>query len=1171
MVQKTPPKQKTNLGEAALRESEERYRLFQEILRSSSDGILAVNRENEVLFANERFVEMWMIPQEVMAKKDDTLLIQYVLDQLSDPQSFLQKVQELYNSAEESFDTLYFKDERVFDRLSRPMLQETELRGRVWSFRDITKSKRAEETVTNSQKRFRALIENGRDNISLLAADGTLLWESPSTISTLGYAPDQFVGRNLFELIHPDDKDVARNMLVQITRKPGNSQEGVFRLLHGEGSWRWIEATATNLLHEPSVQAIVINYRDITERVQAETLREALLEIMQAGVTTKDLQDFLSLIHRSIAKVIYAENFFVVLYNKDTALFEEVYSVDKFDPPGPPSRDEKSISAYVIRTGQPLLLNDEQVFSELVAQGEVELVGTNSPSWMGVPLKTSKETIGAMVVQDYDIPNRYSERDMEVLASIAGQVALAVERRRAEESLAVSEAELRALFASMQDVALVIDRDGVYRKIAPTNPGLLVKPPEELLGKNLFDVFPAEKAEAFRGVVQRVLDTKQNAQIEYELIIAGRTVWFQTTISPLNADSTLWVAHDITRRKQVEEALQTAEANYRSTFENTTIGIYQSTPQGRFLSVNPGMARIFGYESPYEMLTSTTNIEKQYYVDPADRHGFQRLLMEQGEVREFIGLNKRKDGGHIWVLENARAVKDANGSILHYEGFVTDITERVQAEEALRLAEEKYRNIFENATEGIFQTVPSGKFITANPALARMLGHNSPEELIADVNDLNHEFYEQPARHAEFMRQLDGHGTIANFESKVYRKDGRTIWISENARAVRDYAGQVIHYEGTLIDITERVGAEMERQVLLEIMQGLVVTQDLKDFLRLVHHSIDKVIYAENFFVLLYNKDTDLFEEVYSVDKFDLPGPPIRLKKSTSSYVFRSGQPFLSTQARFDELVMQNEVELVGTNSPSWLGVPLRTSSETIGVMVVQDYDYPNRYSERDTEVLFSIAGQVALAIERKHAEEELRRARDELETTNLELQQSLEREKLLACTDGLTGLYNHRYIFELAAREFQAAVRHRRPLTFLMFDMDDFKQVNDTLGHTAGDKLLAMVAQTAVAQVRASDVVARYGGDEFIVLLPQASAQQALPIAERIRASVAAIRVDAFRDDKEPFVITLSMGIAEMWHEPVDGNVERVIQRADEAMYKAKQSGRNRIVVFGQDETGAT
>jgi PAS domain S-box-containing protein len=130
------------------------------------------------------------------------------------------------------------------------------------------------------------------------------------------------------------------------------------------------------------------------------------------------------------------------------------------------------------------------------------------------------------------------------------------ERKRTEEALAASEAELRALFASMDDVVLVIDRAGVYRKIAPTNPGLLYKPPEELLGKSLRDVFPAERSEAFIQTMRQVIDRQETAHIEYPLRIGGQQYWFDASISPLEADSTLWMVRDITARKQAEERLQ---------------------------------------------------------------------------------------------------------------------------------------------------------------------------------------------------------------------------------------------------------------------------------------------------------------------------------------------------------------------------------------------------------------------------------------------------------------------------------------------------------------------------------------------------------------------------------------------------------------------------------------
>ena len=169
---------------------------------------------------------------------------------------------------------------------------------------------------------------------------------------------------------------------------------------------------------------------------------------------------------------------------------------------------------------------------------------------------------------------------------------------------------------------------------------------------------------------------------------------------------------------------------------------------------------------------------------------------------------------------------------------------------------------------------------------------------------------------------------------------GKDIWLT--VYAVTFKSKDEDHLLLTMSDITERKQAEIERQALLEIMQGLANTNDLQEFLKLIHHSIGRVIYAENFFVVLNDKNSGLFEEIYSVDQYDQPEPPSKLEKSITSYVFRTGEPLLLTQARFDELIAQGEVELVGTNSASWLGVPLKTQSGTIGVLAVQDYENPD-------------------------------------------------------------------------------------------------------------------------------------------------------------------------------------------------------------------------------------
>jgi diguanylate cyclase (GGDEF)-like protein len=180
---------------------------------------------------------------------------------------------------------------------------------------------------------------------------------------------------------------------------------------------------------------------------------------------------------------------------------------------------------------------------------------------------------------------------------------------------------------------------------------------------------------------------------------------------------------------------------------------------------------------------------------------------------------------------------------------------------------------------------------------------------------------------------------------------------------------------------------------------------------------------------------------------------------------------------------------------------------------------------------------------------------RETLEVANRELRASLAREQLRARTDDLTGLYNRRYFFELAAREFSVATRHGRALSFIMIDIDHFKRINDTFGHQTGDVVLAHVAQIAAAHRRSGDIVARYGGEEFVLLLPETTAEQALLVAEQICDAVAAAGLDT-PGGRATF--TISGGVAGL--EAGSQSLEDLIRQADRALYAAKAQGRNRV-----------
>jgi diguanylate cyclase (GGDEF)-like protein/PAS domain S-box-containing protein len=205
------------------------------------------------------------------------------------------------------------------------------------------------------------------------------------------------------------------------------------------------------------------------------------------------------------------------------------------------------------------------------------------------------------------------------------------------------------------------------------------------------------------------------------------------------------------------------------------------------------------------------------------------------------------------------------------------------------------------------------------------------------------------------------------------------------------------------------------------------------------------------------------------------------------------------------------------------------------------------------------LAGYSIDITERKQAEDELHRTKEILAAANHALQTALIHEQQLAQTDALTSIHNRRYLYELAEHEFEIAMRYQQPLSVIMFDIDHFKKVNDTFGHAMGDLILQRVAQIACAELRSADVIGRYGGEEFVAILPMTNAQQAYPLAERIREGTAALRVPT---EKGEATVTLSIGIVEMTHGAQTESLDALIRAADATMYSAKQAGRNQTKI---------
>jgi PAS domain S-box-containing protein len=292
-------------------------------------------------------------------------------------------------------------------------------------------------------------------------------------------------------------------------------------------------------------------------------------------------------------------------------------------------------------------------------------------------------------------------------------------------------------------------------------------------------------------------------------------------------------------------------------------------------------------------------------------------------------------------------------------------------------AEKNYRSLFENAVEGIFQSTLDGRFITVNPSMARILGFDSPAEVISTITDIANQLYVDPTLREKAAEIQEQHGVVHGLEFEAYRKGGEKIWVSLNRRSVRNENGAELYHEGSIEDITERKRAEAEHLALFDVIQGLITTRNLEELCKLIHQSIGRILYAENCFVALYDEATKLMHFEYWADQFDPVPPPHAPSKDFSSHVLRTNQPLLLTAALRNQMYASKDAESIGRASASWLGVPLRMSSSAIGVLVVQHYDEENVYGQRDVDFLCTVADQIALAIERKQAEKALRESEE--------------------------------------------------------------------------------------------------------------------------------------------------------------------------------------------------
>lgn len=417
-----------------------------------------------------------------------------------------------------------------------------------------------------------------------------------------------------------------------------------------------------------------------------------------------------------------------------------------------------------------------------------------------------------------------------------------------------------------------------------------------------------------------------------------------------------------------------------------------------------------------------------------------------------------------------------------------------------------------------------GRFLSVSAASERVFGYRPDEMIGRTAFELMHP--DDRAASRALVKRINSGQPSHDHENRYIHKDGHIVHIMWSAQWLEAEQVRV----GVARDITRRKRAEAVQAALYAVSEAAHAVGDLHMLYGRVHEVIAQLLPAKHFYVALHDATSDQLSLAYQVDPCGAPA----VTNAFCAEVIRSGTALLLTPDTAPQWLAQHGA--TATHALDWLGVPLISGTQTIGALTLQNHSASVRYNEQDQELLQFVSSQVAAAIERKRTQSRL---------------------EFLAQYDQLTELSNRTLFLDRLRSALQRAKRDSLRLAVLYLDMDNFKQINDTFGHSAGDLLLQEVARRLRQCVRESDTVGRLGGDEFAVIVDNIGRQEdATLVAEKIIAALSA----PYLLEGHSLISAPSLGIAV---HPEHGQSElQLVRHADEAMYVAKRSGGKRYVV---------
>ncbi|MFN6560686.1 MAG: PAS domain S-box protein [Nostoc sp. ChiSLP01] len=626
--------------------------LLNAIFESIQDGILVVNTSSNITSYNQKFLEMWSIPPELLNEPSHPRRLAHLADQVKDSDGFLQRVRELYQNPEVvSYDCLELRDGRIFERYSCPQRVGEQIIGRVWSFRDVTQRQRAEEALRQSELEYRSIFEAINDGLFITEIETeTVIEINPAACQMHGYTYEEFIGLHPSAYIHPDSHTVFYEFLEKT--RSGEQFYGQAVDICKDGTLIDVEVKGTTCIYngKPHILAIV---RDITARKRTqEALRQREAQYRDLVQTA----NCIILRWDSNGDILYLNDYGQRLFGFDLDEITRRNVVGTIVPETETSgRDLQALMVDICEYPEKYIFNENE---NLCKNGDrVWIVWANKP------------------ILD-------EQGNLVEILSVGTD---ATERKRVQAALQESELKFRSIVENANDLIFVLSPEGIFTYHSPNVTAIMGYSLEEIEGHSVVEFTKPEDLPTSADALQRAITGEKLTNIEVRLRHRdGSWRWFNFNTSTIDTSSgeiaIAGVGRDITERKQAEEALRRSEMKYRNIFENSQVGIFRTRPEdGLILDANDRGANILGFTCANDLIGKHSIVD--LYPNPSDRAIILKQVQEYGEVCNFELPMHRFDGSLVWLLLSLRL----NSEESCLDCVFTDISDRKHQEQALRL------------------------------------------------------------------------------------------------------------------------------------------------------------------------------------------------------------------------------------------------------------------------------------------------------------------------------------------------------------------------------------------------------------------------------------------------------------------------------------------------------